>query len=881
MLLPRFRSWFLATLRRSSMEREMDAELRLHIESYAEDLVRRGLAREEAVRRAMIEFGSVDVAKEACRDARGAGWLESLIGDLRFGFRALYRRPGLASLTVMTLALGIGAATAVFSLVNAVLLRALPYGDPARLAFLFEALPNVPNVPLEAWSPVNGDFYAWQRQSRSFAELALFTSDRLNVSVGDAAFRVTGSRVTGDFFRTLGVAPEIGRAIDNGDDQPGKGNVAVISYALWQARFGGERGVLGKELSINARPYRVIGVMPAGFAFPHGTESLETAGKTTDVWRPWAMTLQAKASRDENQGSAIGRLRPGVTLRQARAEIEAITARLDPPYQQQPLKARGVVRSFDEEITGGSQRSLLILLGAVFLALLIACTNVAGLTLARAYGRAQEIGVRAALGASRMRLARQLLAESLSVAAVGGVLGTVAAFAIVRLLIRIHPGNIPRIEETSIDGRVLAFAVLATAATAVLAGVVPAWSASRANLNETLKRAGGRSVKSNAGRLHRGLMMGEIALTIVLLAGSGLLIRSFLKLQSVDKGFASMATVAMNVQLDGRYRQAQRQNAFFGALLEKAGAVPGVEAAAAVNHLPLGGGESIWMLEVEGRAFDAKISFEERSVTPRYFAAMGIPLAKGRAFTDGDAPGAPLVAMVSESFARRYFPGESAVGRRLHASGWRTIVGVVADVRQKNLDTPPPMQIYLPLWQDSADSADVVVRSSLPAERMAAALRGSVRSIDPALALADARTMDQLVSAASAERRFQMLLMTAFGGIALFLSLVGLYALMAWQVQQRTAEIGVRMALGAQRGGVMWMVLKQGASIWLAGMAAGFLAAWGLTRWLSSLLFEVEPTDPATFLAVAVLFCAVAVAACGVPARRATCVDPVISLRYE
>jgi predicted permease len=806
------------------------------------------------------------------------------VSDIRYGLRLLSRSPGLAALSVVTLALGIGATTAVFSLVNAVLLRELPYRDPERLVFLYEPIPGIPGAPLEAWGPVNGDFFTWQKESRSFASMAMFTSNGLNASLPDArdgAFRATGSRVTADFFRVLGVSPALGRTIDDADTQPGHGGVVVIGHSLWQARFGSDANVLAKEMRLNGRPYRIVGVMPSGFAFPHGTENLETAGKTTDLWLPWTMTPEQRSSRNDNPGNAIGRLRPGAGLAQAQAEIATITSRFDPPFQQQKQKAQGVVRPFDEEIAGGSRRALLIFMAAVLLVLLIACSNVAGLGLARASGRAQEISVRAALGASRLRLLRQLLAESLSVALAGGVLGMAAAIWIARLLVNFHPAHIPRIEETSIDGRVLLFTVCVSLASALLSGLFPAWSGSRGNLNEVIKGSGTRGVKGGASRLHSGLIMAEIALTIVLLIGSGLLIHSFLNLRFVDKGFASLSTVTMGIQLDGRYNQPQRREEFFRTLLARVQAVPGVQEAAAVDHVPLGGGESLSQIEVEGFPFDGKTSFESRSVTPRYFTAMGIPLLGGRAFDDGDAAGRTPVIIVSRSFEQRYFPGRSALGRRVHTSGWRTIVGVVADVRMRDLDTTPPMQIYLPLWQNPTGSAAVVVRATLAPEQTTSVLRDLLRNADPALAVADVHTMEQLISEAAAERRFQTLVLTAFGGISLFLSLLGLYALMAYSVQKRTAEIGIRMALGAQRSAVMGLVLRQGTILWLSGIALGFACAWGVTRWIRSLLFEVQPTDPLTFAGVAILFCAVALIACYVPARHATRADPVIALRYE
>jgi predicted permease len=859
----------------------MDDELHYHVERYAEDLMRGGMDPDEASRRARLEFGSVAQTKEACREARGVNLVDSLLSDIRYGLRLLRRAPGFAALAVLTLALGIGATTAVFSLVNAVLLRALPYHDPSRLAFLYEPLPDIPDVPLEAWGPVNGDFFTWQKQSRSFSGMAMFTSGGLNASLGDTAFRVTGSRVTADFFRVLGVSPALGRTVEHDDLLPGRERLAVISHALWQSRFGGARNVIGKEILLNANPYRIIGVMPRGFAFPHGTECLETVGKVTDVWVPWTMTPQQKASRNDNPGNAIGRLRPGVTLAQARAELATITSHFDPPFQQQSKKPQAAVSPFDEQITGGSRRALLIFMAAVFLVLLIACSNVAGLALARAGGRAQEICVRAALGASRLRLMRQLLAESLCIALTGALFGIAAAFWIVQLLERFHPANIPRIEETSIDARVVLFTVCVSLATAVLSGLFPARSGSRCNLNEAVKGSGTRSVKGGASRLHRGLIVVEMALTIVLLIGSGLLIHSFVKLRSVDKGFASLSTVTMGVQLDARYNQSQRQSEFFHTLLARVQAVPGVQEAAAVDHVPLGGGESISQIEVEGHPFDQRTSFESRSVTPQYFATMGIPLLEGRDFSEGDAPGRTPVMIVSNSFQRRYFPGRSALGARVHVNGWRTIVGVVADVRMRELDTTPPMQFYLPLWQNPTGAVAVVVRGTLPPARIASALRGLLRNIDPALAVADVRTMEQLVSDATAERRFQTLVLTVFGGISLFLSLLGLYALMAYSVQRRTAEIGIRMALGAQPSAVLRLVLRQGATLWLGGIGLGSACAWSATRWMRGLLFEVQPTDPLTFVLVGALFCAIAAIACYIPARRATLVDPVISLRYE
>lgn len=823
------------------------------------------------------------------RQAKSANWVQSLLRDFSFGLRMLRKNPGFSFVAAITLALGIGATTAVFSLVNGILLRALPYGDPQQLVFVWEPNPHFPGVPLEAWGPFNGDFFDWRRQNHAFTEFAMFTTDRMNFTVGDQAIRVLGSRVTEDFFRILGVAPELGRAVQADDEEQGRSQVAVISHALWQSQFGSDPNALGRKVELNARPYRVIGIMPAGFSFPHGGESLETPGGKTDIWIPWAMTPKEKAARDENPGTAIAHLRPGISVARAQAELSSIIAQFDSLHPPELRGSQVVVRSFDVSITGTSRRALLIFLGAVVLVLLIACTNVASLVLAHASGRTLEMTVRSALGASRLRLIRQLLAESICVAAIGGAAGVLIAYFLIQLLTHINVGNVPRIDEVSMDWRVLAFTAFASLSAGVLFGLFPALSISRCSLNEGLKGAGRQTIKSGSNLLHRGLMVAEVALTVVLLAGAGLLIRSFVKLQLVDKGFSPSSTVTMNIQLDARYNSPERQTGFYRAVIDRIN-VPGVSAVGAINYLPLGGGESIMTLTVEGNPFDKSAFFEERAVTPRYFAAMGIPLFQGRFFNEQDTSAGPRVAIVSRSFAKRYFRGKSAIGKHFRhydeASGavskftWE-IVGVVADVRQMNLDSEPPMQVYTPLWGSGTNSVSIVAHTSLAASQLASDMRAIVRDLDRNVAVANVRTMNQLVSEAMAERRFQTMLLASFGGFALLLSLVGLYAMLAYSVRRRIPEIGIRMALGARRGNVMRMVLKEGAALALAGLGLGIGCAWILTRWISSLLFEVKPLDPTTFLIVPTLFFTVALAACYLPARSATKVDPMVALRCE
>jgi len=879
-IVARLRSWWRATRYPARAESEMDTEIHAHLAARANDLIATGIAPGEAHRRAQLEFGPVGQTMEDCRDARGANLLPSLAQDLSFGLRMLRKTPGFAALSVITLALGIGATTAVFSLVNGVMLRALPYGNPDRLVYLLEPIPSVKGIPLDAFGPFNADFYDWQSQSRSFSSLALFSTDATNLSIGGAAIRVNSSRVTADFFGTLGVSPELGRTVTADDDRPGFEQVAVISHALWQSQFGADRHVLGKDLLLNAESYRIIGVMPAGFAFPHGSENFETAGKVTDVWVPWAMTPEHKAQRDDGPGNAIGLLKPGVPLARAQAEIATITARLDNLHPSFFRGCTSLIRPFDVVIAGESRRTLLIFMAAVFLVLLIACSNIASLVLARMHGRSREFSLRTALGASRGRLIRQLSVESLSLAGAGGILGTLAASLTIQLLIHFHPTNIPRLEETAIDARVLLFAVAASLATVLLCGIFPAWTASRCDVNDVLK-SGNRAVRGALSGLHRGLMIGQVALTFVLLAGSGLLIRSFLNLQAVDKGFRPSSTVSMSLRLDGRYNKPERQIVFYRDLVQRTSALPGVDVAAAANHLPLVRGQSLSAIEIEGYPFDEKTFFEQRDVSPQYFAALGIPILEGRAFTDEDSANRQPAIVISRSFARKYFPGQSARGKWIHCNGKRIIVGVVGDVRQYSLESAPPMQFYLPLWQTGEWGVNIVARTNLSANRLASGMRALVRSLDPAVAIADVRTGSDLVSEATAERRFETYLLTAFGGMALFLSLVGLYALMTYSVEQRTAEIGVRMALGAQPDSVVRLVLRQGSRLALAGIALGFAGAWLAARSIASLLFEVKPTDLPTFLAVALLFCVVALAACYFPARRATRVDPLVTLRAE
>ena len=811
--------------------------------------------------------------------------LDDFLRDFRYALRSIRKDPRFVSVTLFVLALGIGASIAVFSLINAVLLRALPYPEPGRLVYLWSPNPRF-QLPLEYFTPMNADFFDLQRQNRSFASLSLVGTAKFNVAADGRAIALGGARVTGSFFATMGVAPELGRTVNSEDDEPGYEQVAVISHSLWREEFGAERDVLGKTLLLDAKPYRIIGVMPAGFGFPHATDLLDAA-KETDIWIPWAMTQQQKTNREDSAGNAIGRLRPGVTVEQAQAEMNSLMASID---LLRPPKDRGFgaqIQPLLDSMTGGSRRALLLQMGAVGLLLFIACSNVASLAMARATGRISEMGVRTALGAGRSRLLRQLLTESFFLGIAGGALGVFVAFASIRLLLRLDPGNIPRLDETSVDMPMLFFALGVSILTSLLFGLFPALAVSRCDPARVLTQAGSRGVKGTRSRFRQGVVIAQVALTVVLLTGSGLLIRSFIKVLSVEKGFDPHATVTMNLSLDPRYDQAERQTAFYRSLIDALGALPGVQSAGAITNLPLARGEMISWLSVEGHTFDDKVFFQTRSVTPRYFEAMSIRLFHGRYFTDDDARGRELVAIVNRTFAREYFPDQSALGKRFHfidgapKPTWWTIVGVVDDIRHASLEEKPQFQAYLPFWQAGDRTASVVLRTNYNSAMIVAAVRKVVNDLDSSLAIGDVRTMDQLVAESTAGRRFQTLLLAAFSGVALLLSLVGLYALVAYSVRQRTAEIGIRMALGAQRRDVIQLIIGQGAALAFTGIGLGLLSAWVLSRLLASLLFEVEATDGLTFATVALIFCVVSLVACYIPGRQAMRVDPMVALRHE
>ncbi len=802
--------------------------------------------------------------------------MDAFVRNLRYGARVLVRAPGFTLVALLTLALGIGANTAIFTVVNGVLLRPLPWEDADRLVGLWESNPG------RGWpqfSTSGPNFLDWVEQNRSFERMAGWRFLSFNLTGSGEAERIGGGAASADLLAMLGGQPVLGRGFLPEEDRPGGGaRVAIIGHGLWKRRFGSDPGILDKGLTANGETYTVVGVLPDGFEWIGPTDLIVPLGPTLD----------------ENRGNhviqTIGRLRPGVSEAQAREDMEEIALRLERLYPDSNAGWGVAMSTFYDWIIGPDlRRALLVLSGAVAAVLLIACANVASLMLARASTRRREIAIRTALGASRLRIVRQLLVECLLLSLAGGALGLLLAMWGVEALRALGPDSVPRLDETSLDGRAVAFTLVLSLITSVIFGLAPSLQASRADQHESLKE-GGRGTPGVSGqqRLRGALVVIEVALSLVLLIGAGLLVRSFLRLQSVDPGFAAEGLLTMELNLpDSRYPAAPQKAAFYSQLIERVGGIPGVESAAAASILPFGPGNTAIEVQVEGRPPDAEgdaPSADWRMVTPEYFRTLRIPILKGRSIDLKDSAESELVIVISESMARRFWPDEDPIGRRIGPgssdSRW-TIVGVAEDVKTSGLDLETRPLMYLSSYQSSWNPMALAVRASGDPSVVLAAVRTTVRDLDKDVPVSNVRSMEEMISASVGPRRFNMLLLAIFSGVALGLAAVGIYGVMAFAVTQRTHEIGIRVALGAQRGSVIKMVVGQGLRLTLVGVAAGMLAALGLTRTLSSLLFEVTTTDPLTFMGIPLVLTGVALLACWLPARRATRVDPMVALRCE
>jgi predicted permease len=862
-------------------EEDLAREVASHLTLLVDDFVRRGMSPEDATLAARRAYGGVEQVKQAHRDERSLLWLEQTMQDLRYGLRTLCKSPGFTITAVLTLALGIGACTAIFSLVNAVLIRSLPYGDAGRLVYLYTPNPQF-SLPEEVFGPAYSDFYDLKKENTSFQDMTAFDESVFSLATQGSAERASTARVDGDFFSTFQASPQLGRVITPSDDQVGHEKVAVISHALWQSTFASSADILNRSLLLDGKTYQIIGVMPQGFEYPHYSDLPygNAQYKTTQVWTPLALTPQQMDDRNNASGNAIARLKPGVSIAQAQAEMSTLMVRLDKLHDARVRGWGAKVENFVDSTVGHVRSLLWLLLGAVCIVLVIACGNAANLLLARAASRMRELGVRVALGAGRSRIIRQLLTESLIIGLVAGGIGVCLAYGFLRVLPHLNPGNIPRLNEASLDTRVLFFTVAVSVLTSVLTGILPAMAVSRIDLTDFLATSSSRSVAGAHTGAQSTLIVVQSALVVVLLAGAGLFIRSYINVVSVETGF-SQSTVAMNIELDARYSQPQRVE-FFHNFFARVEALPGVQTVGGISNLPLSKSEDLREFEVDGYPNQKGQLVESRGVTPRYFSAMGIPLVAGRLFGQEDKSD-QSVAIVNQRFAKKYFAGRNPIGGRVSRENdhtrWSTVVGVIGDVRDSALEKAPEPQIYQ--LDGDFEGGYIAVRSTLPAKVLAPTIRSTLHFIDPNLAVGDIQTMADLESEASAQRRFQTSLLSVFAGIALFLALVGLHGLMAYSVSRRTREVGIRMALGAQRSDVVILVLRKAALLLGLGLSAGLVSTWAATRAIQSFLYGVSAHDPITIGAVCALLAGCGLVAALIPARWAASIDPMQALRTE
>jgi putative ABC transport system permease protein len=816
--------------------------------------------------------------------------MKTLWKDVRYGLRILRRNYGLTAIAALSLALGIGATSAIFSVVNAVQLRPLSYREPDRLVMVWE---HYLKLGKDRARVAPNNFLDWQKGNRVFEEMAaVYGLDQKTLSGTGEPEQVKCHQVSANFFPLLGVEAFLGRTFTKQEDAPHKvqdeemphgDRVVILSYGLWQRRFGGDLAILGRTVQIDRVGHTVIGVLPPGFRF---------IDQPADIWVPLgldpARDYRAKWGRNL---WVPARLKPGVTLQQAREEMKIIGGQLE---QQFPAFNSGYsvnVVPMDKQVVGDIGRTLLVLLGAVLFVLLIACANVTNLRLAQGAAREKEMAIRASLGAGRLRLIRLLLTENVLLAVLGGALGLLLAFYLVKLLVALGPSHIPRLSEIDLDGRVVAFTLCVSLLAGMVSGLVPAWQASKIDLNEALKE-GGRSAMSgvSSNYLRSLFVVAEVALALVLLIGAGLMIRGFLRLQAVDPGFNPQNLLTMRVLLPlPAYSEATKRTAFFEQAIQRISALPGVRSAGAVNYLPFDGSGIHHFFMIEGVHAPDEVNkpvADTRVVNSNYFRTMGIPLRMGRDFTERDITADDAnVVIINETMARHFWPNENPLGRRIRISRpdypADEIIGVVGDVKNHDLETEVEPTAYWPHHRSAFVSATIVVRATVDPMSLNAAVARAIRSLDSELSVADVRTMEQVLWSSVARPRFYTLLLTIFAAIALLLAVMGIYGVMSYAVTQRSHEIGVRLALGAQTRDVLKLVIRQGMVMTLIGVAIGLSASYALTRYLEGHLYEVKPTDPVTFIVVALLLSAVALLACFIPAIRATRVDPMVTLRSE
>jgi predicted permease len=887
--------------RRDRFDRELEEEMRFHLEMKAEENLAAGLSKEEARYAARRQFGNQTLLQEVSHDMWSFRALEALAQDLRYGLRMMIKNPGFTAVAALTLALGIGANTAIFSVVNGVLLRPLPYEEPDRLTLLTEYGAESGEM---AVSYLN--FVDWRAQNRVFEKIGVYKRENYNLTGAGEPERLLVAQMSADVFAALRVKATLGRVYTNDEDKPGGNPVVVLSHGLWQRRFGGDASVVGRALTLNDRSYTVVGVMPQGFHFPTRVEMWTPVGPLSDQ-ETWKM-------RGNHPGLyALARLKPGVTLEQARADMKNVTAALEKQYPDTNQGTGAMITPLLENYVSDVRRALYVLLGAVGFVLLIACANVASLTLARDSARQKEIAVRVALGAGRWRIARQLLTESALLALIGGGLGLPLAQWGVAAILAISPeGAIPRVSEIGIDSSALFFTAAVSILTGIVFGLAPALQASHPDMQEALKETG-RGVTGRRRWLRSAMVVTEIALTLVLLLGAGLMIRSFFRLRQVDPGFATENTLSFTISLPERnYPDAEpdKRINFFNQVKEKIAVLPGVQSVGLSSGLPLGANHWWESFTIAGQPDPPPSQTPKMEVCVAdigYFETLRIPLLRGRWFNErdnrahlkpedlkGKTPIQQFVAglqsiVIDEEFAGRYWPNENPIGRQIRLgrsdgpfANAATVVGVVGRVKMEGLRNNTDLaQGYFPFRQLPFSAMIFTVRTRLDPEQLIASVRRQAQAVDPNQPIYNVRTLEQLRAESTAPERLNLTLLGVFAAVALALALVGIYGVISWSVTQRTREIGVRMALGARSGDVMRLVVGQGMRLVILGIAMGLAVALPLTRLMAALLFEVRATDPLTFAGAAALLALVALLACWIPARRATKVDPMTALRFE
>jgi putative ABC transport system permease protein len=812
--------------------------------------------------------------------------MNTLLHDLRYGARMLLKQPGFTAVAVITLALGIGANSAIFSVVSAALIKPLPYREPDRLVQFWET------NPLKNWTQATvapANLFDWQKQNQVFEEIAAYSgSDKkgptlsgLQMESNGEPERIRALYVTGNIFSVLGANAMIGRTMREEETWQGKHTVAVLGYGLWQRRFGADPKIVGRKIMFNGRDHEIVGVMPPDFYFP---------SKEAELWLPmgWNYSQIAQLRRPHFL-RAVGRLKPGVTLGQARSEMTGIASRLEQQYPDTNTQMGVGLGPLKEWIVSDVRLPLIVFMVAVAFVLLIACANVVNLSLSRSAARAREVAVRSALGAGRGRIMRQLLTESLLLALTGGAIGLLLAGWLKDLLLAFSPGDIPRLDEIRLDWRVIGFTVGITLLTTLLTGLAPALSLSKPNLTSALKEGGQKGGVGQGGRLRGALVVAEIALALVLVVGAGLMIRGFRQLQQVDPGFDPNNVLSLSVSLpESKYPEDAQQRAFFDQAEQRIRRLPGVAAVGSTTTPALTGSNWTSDATIDGRPPEDYVrEIRHKVITPDYFRAMGITLLRGRFFNESDNDKSRPVIIVNATLARRHFPGEDPIGKRIKVgkphiqNPWQTIIGVVNDEKQDGLGAKVEHEDYQPLLQNAQGQMTLIVRTVTDPQSLIGAVREEIRALDRSLPLYDVKTMRAAIYESVARERFITLLLIVFAALALTLASVGIYGVMSYSVTQRMHEIGVRMALGAQKSDVLKLVVAQGGKLAAAGVAIGMISAIALTRLMKTLLFGVSATDPVTFIAVALLLMIVALLACHMPARRATKVDPMIALRCE